>query len=255
MNSISRQMLRRIVAKYGREICGDARRCENLLRDLCGQYRPEINVLVTAIGERVPLDLLAGNRSVPLELLLTRCEKRLEEHTALTAEAARWAVESWALALDIAGESDIEARQKRADHAIPAASKPVLPGPPDSAAGRVPQASQTNRHPPPKPQLPASQPNRYPPAARPPIINIPSRSAQVGLPSINPPASPPVRTSPANLPVVAQKRSFVFRGCLLVMFLLAITSVVLFFGVHYAIEVMRETQRERNNEQPRFPVR
>jgi len=30
---------------------------------------------------------------------------------------------------------------------------------------------------------------------------------------------------------------------------------VLFFGVPYAIETMRETQRERNTEPPRFPVR
>jgi hypothetical protein len=37
--------------------------------------------------------------------------------------------------------------------------------------------------------------------------------------------------------------------------LLAIASVVLFFGVPYAIEVMREPQRERNAEPPRFPVR
>ena len=112
MNNLPRQTLRRILAKHGKEICGDARRCESLLNDLCGAYRREINVLVTAIEERVPLDLLAGNRSMPLELLLTRIEKRLEEQTALTGEAARWAVESWALALDLVAESEIQARRK-----------------------------------------------------------------------------------------------------------------------------------------------
>ncbi len=244
MNNIPRESLREIVAKYGKELCSDARRCENLLRDVCGQFRREINVLVTAIDERVPLDLLAGNRSAPLELLLTRCEKRLEEHSALTAEAARWAVESWALALDIASESDIESRQKGADPVTPAAAKPILP-----------QANQANTPQSPKPQSPPSPLNRYPPATSPPIVNMPAPSQQSGMPSSRPSASPPVRTQPANSPVVLQKRSFVFRGCLILIFLIVVTSVVLLFGVPYAIDVMRETQRERNNEPPRFPVR
>jgi hypothetical protein len=105
MNDFPRQALRRIVAKYGKEICSDAPRCENLLKDLSGSHRREINVLVTAVEEHIPLDLLAASRSMPLELLLTRLEKRLAEQTALTADAARWSVESWALALDLAAET------------------------------------------------------------------------------------------------------------------------------------------------------
>ena len=108
MYELPRQMLRKIVVKYGKEICSNSRRCEGLLNDLCGSYRREINVLVIAIDERIPLDLLAGANSISHELLLTRLEKRLEEQTALTAEAARWAVESWALALGFTTDVEIE---------------------------------------------------------------------------------------------------------------------------------------------------
>ncbi len=65
MNNLPRQMLRQILAKYGKEICSDARRCQGLLNDLCGSHRREVNVLVNAIEERVPLDLLAGASSMP----------------------------------------------------------------------------------------------------------------------------------------------------------------------------------------------
>lgn len=255
MNNLPRQMLRQILTKYGREICSDARRCENLLNDLCGSHRREINVIVNAIEERVPLDLLAGNRSMPLELLLNRLEKRLEEQTALTAEAARWAVESWALALNLATESEIQAKQKRIEPAAPPISKTGTVQPDASSGGAV---SKDNRYSPVQP--PRTSPTVSPPRAVPPIMRQPSRSPQstppVAHPANNQPANLPVPQSPTTTQPVVARRSFgLFRGCLIVVFLLAVASVVLFLGVPFAIEKMRETQRERNNEPPRFPVR
>jgi len=80
MNNVPRQTLRRIFAKYGNDLCSNARRCEGLLKDLCGEYRREINVLTNAIDERIPLDLLAARNSMPRELLLTRLAKRLKDN-------------------------------------------------------------------------------------------------------------------------------------------------------------------------------
>src|SRR5215208_7258314 len=48
MNDAPRRTLRELIAKHGPGLCSDARRCEGLLRDLCGEHRREINILVGA---------------------------------------------------------------------------------------------------------------------------------------------------------------------------------------------------------------
>jgi hypothetical protein len=103
MNDLARQTLQELVATHGPGLCDDARRCEGLLRDFCGQQRREIFVLVSALKERVPADLLAPPPHVSHDALLAQLAKRLQENLALTDDAARWAVESWAAALGTPG--------------------------------------------------------------------------------------------------------------------------------------------------------
>lgn len=252
MNNPPRQTLRRIINKYGKEIGGDPKRCESLLNDLCGEYRREINVLVNAIDERVPLDLLAGAASMPREMLLNRLENRLAEQTAMTREAARWAVESWALALNLATDADIESRNESADSAPPVqSSKPIETD--DSAARRTaPTINRTIPMPPP-PRPPVIVP---PSKVYPPVIRQPAKPAPTVSPTPPPTVNQPVvQPSNQNQPTVSKRRFGLFRSCLFVIFLLAVISVGLFLGVPYAIEVMRETQRERSREPLRFPVR
>src|ERR1019366_7675822 len=59
VNDAVRTQLRQIVITYGLEICEDPRRVEALLRDLAAGYRREIAVLVGAVREGVPAELLA----------------------------------------------------------------------------------------------------------------------------------------------------------------------------------------------------
>src|SRR5918998_3222507 len=113
MNDAPRQTLRELIARHGPGLCSDARRCEGLLRDLCGEHRREINILVSALKERVPLDLLAAQSAMPRGLLAARLAKRLEDQLALTPEAARWAVDSWALALGVVTEAEVKEREER----------------------------------------------------------------------------------------------------------------------------------------------
>lgn len=99
MNELPRQKLCELITQYGHSLCDDPRRTEALLRDFCGAHKREIFCLVSALKERVAADLLASQDGVPQEVLLARLTKRLRDNMALTEDAARWAVESWALAL------------------------------------------------------------------------------------------------------------------------------------------------------------
>lgn len=108
ISDIPRQKLCEIIARYGREICEDPRRCEGLLRDLCGGHRREIHVLVSALKERVATDLLNASASLPTEQLLSLLTKRLQDNLALEKDYARWAVEAWGLALGKMSTADLE---------------------------------------------------------------------------------------------------------------------------------------------------
>lgn len=246
MNNVPRQTLRRLIAKYGNDLCGDARRCKALLKDLCGEYLREINVLTNAIEERIALDLLAAGNSMPRQLLLTKLTRRLEENLGLTTEAARWAVDSWALALNVVTDSEVETREKKQND-----SAPPIPQSPKI------QTPSQNRQPQPTQRAPRIQPKPQPPKVYPPIshtpVNIPMpaprQPAQRSSSNVNVPQNFPQTNSSVSNP--APRRLFgKFFGCLFVFFLLIATGVVLLFGVPYAIDVMRETQR---SEPPRFP--
>src|SRR5438132_7051420 len=99
MNEIPRQKLYELIAKYGESLCDQPLRLEGLLRDLCGKYRLEINLFVHALKEGIATDLRNASASVHTDLLIARLGKRLQDHHGVSEEAARWAVESWALAL------------------------------------------------------------------------------------------------------------------------------------------------------------
>lgn len=172
---------------------------------------------------------------MPLELLLKRLEKRLEEQTAMTAEAARWAVESWATALDLVTDAEIEAREQQAKFSPPHSNARTVQ-PNDSADnGKTPISNRTNPFQPPRAQPAASRINP-PPVIRQPA-KTPSPLPPVFAPKNNPPAaSPPLQPQTTNSPVIAKRGFGLFRGCLLVIFLLIVSSVVLFFGVPFAIE-------------------
>src|SRR5215813_4768503 len=99
MEDEPRQKLGELIAAYGRALVDNPGRCEGLLRDVCSTYRREIAVLVSALKEGVAAELRTASVGVPTRVVLARLTQRLQDNLGLTAEAARWAVESWALAL------------------------------------------------------------------------------------------------------------------------------------------------------------
>jgi holliday junction DNA helicase RuvB len=106
LGDLVREKLIQLIARFGRDLCDDPRRCEALLRDVCGERKREIFVLVSAARERVGADLLESASGLPVEVLLGRLTKRLHENLGLPDNLARWGVESWAVALGIAIASD-----------------------------------------------------------------------------------------------------------------------------------------------------
>lgn len=99
MNDAPRQTLRELIIQYGHSLCDDPRRCEALLKDYCGQYKREIFVLISALKAKIACELINFHNNIPEVILLSRLANRLIEDFALTEDAAKWAVESWRIAL------------------------------------------------------------------------------------------------------------------------------------------------------------
>lgn len=108
MNDFPRYKLISLIKKYGDKLYYNKTRCRNLLNDFCGKYKREVFVLSTAVEENVPQELLCFKESnnFSLQPLIVQLKERLKENYAFTDSASLWAVETWALALDILTEND-----------------------------------------------------------------------------------------------------------------------------------------------------
>ena len=136
MDNLPRQKLKLIIARYGVALYDDPKRCEAFLRDFCGQYRKEINLLINAQKEKIPAELLnSQNSSLPINLTIARLIKRLEDNLAIKPEAAKWSVESWALTLNLITEAEIVTEKP--------VKPPPIPSPPDKSSDRKNPPSPT----------------------------------------------------------------------------------------------------------------
>ena len=135
MNDEPRQKLSELIVEYGRSLSNDPNRCEALLKDYCGIYKREIFVLVSALRKKVPVDLLKSSAGVPQEIVIGRLCKQLEVELAMTAEAAQWAVESWALALGFITVSSplVTSKPQPRPHLVVPNVVPAMLSPPHAA--------------------------------------------------------------------------------------------------------------------------
>ena len=100
MHPLPRRTLRRLLAQYGPTLLDDPARVDALLADLCGPHHRERFLLVHALRERIPAELLAQPHVGAVHG--RRLSQRLQQRYGFSDEAAQWAVESWSLALDLA---------------------------------------------------------------------------------------------------------------------------------------------------------
>ena len=95
MSDQPQQKLLEILHKRGADLLQDPKLLEDLLRDHCAEYRPEVTALMNAHREGVPSILLTELGQTPEAILTGRLRVQLQTHQSMETEAARWAVDAW----------------------------------------------------------------------------------------------------------------------------------------------------------------
>lgn len=107
MNNLPRQELCKIIKVYGKPVCSDYKRIRGLLNDFCRGNYPEINFLLTALEEKVDVDLLTSSKTLPYEMISARLAERLYANRGMANEIASWAIASWAIALGVISDEPL----------------------------------------------------------------------------------------------------------------------------------------------------
>ena len=128
----AREALSQLVALHGEAMLRDPARCRALLLDHC-EGRLEVALLTMAVEEDVPHLLLRNHDGTPTAVLLDRLSRRLESVRGLAPDSARWAVESWALAL---GVGDAHGHPEFTVPASVPTPQHTTPGPPAASRWR-----------------------------------------------------------------------------------------------------------------------
>jgi peptidyl-prolyl cis-trans isomerase B (cyclophilin B) len=89
-----------------------------MIRDICGEKTKEAHLLIQALKQQVPGDLIASTPGMALSVLVGRLGVSLEENLGLAAPASRWAVESWAFALGIIDSVTLPPTSRQRESAV-----------------------------------------------------------------------------------------------------------------------------------------
>jgi WD40 repeat protein len=107
MTEVLRRKLCDIVAAHGPAVADDPRRCAELLRQAAPEEGDGVEALLRALEARVPARLALLTEPLALAPLTSGLVRRLMDEQGLSEEAARWAVESWAVALGKGGDGGL----------------------------------------------------------------------------------------------------------------------------------------------------
>ncbi len=101
LDSYPRTQLDLIIKQHGQKVIADPNRCITLLSDLAPEQRFEAGLLITALEQKVPEQLLTRTTTTSIETRIKHLARLLHDTTGMKADYAYWAVESWALALNL----------------------------------------------------------------------------------------------------------------------------------------------------------
>lgn len=118
-----RHQLRFIIEKYGRSIIDDPRRCRGMLKDLTPKHQRETNLLMLALDQKLVAEIIQPTHT-PLLIHLDILAQRLHNNIGIQKEFAIWAIESWALALDVIQQPSVQETIKPEPEPTPTIVKP-----------------------------------------------------------------------------------------------------------------------------------
>lgn len=104
MSDVIRQSLRTLLAENTAAICHDAKLLEKLLTQDCPRFPTQVRLLVLAQKNEIVADLLALPDGTAWASASAPLVQRLQEAGRLPERDARWAVETWAVALELIPE-------------------------------------------------------------------------------------------------------------------------------------------------------
>jgi ABC-type phosphate/phosphonate transport system substrate-binding protein len=108
LDNATRDILRSLVAELGSDVNEHTQKWRGYLTDRMAAYRLERQALITALNEHVPEELMSSQSAVQPQAQVERLTQRMVESLGLQPEVARWAVESWALALGVMQPQDLK---------------------------------------------------------------------------------------------------------------------------------------------------
>jgi hypothetical protein len=117
-----RENLITIVVSHGQTAFDDSRRLRALLNDECPGLKREVNVLIAALELRIPQEIMSASHELPWPVFSARLIQRLVTERAMEELPARWAVDSWGVALGRVSESALSDNQD----VEPSQQEPVL---------------------------------------------------------------------------------------------------------------------------------
>lgn len=96
MNDIVKKHLKQLISQYGIELCNDHKRLRALLKDFCGEYQREINILTLAVQEGIVKKLIEFNSNELDNWQLSKLVRKFYDTTGIAENFAKSAVITWA---------------------------------------------------------------------------------------------------------------------------------------------------------------
>lgn len=101
MSNLPQEQFNQLLTTYGNQLCEEPQRCEALLRDTFPGNPREVSLLVNALKQGIPQELLASQGKVPFEVSRSRLTRKLIDNLFMQDQAAQWVIDAWSAALGI----------------------------------------------------------------------------------------------------------------------------------------------------------